>query len=456
MRGIYSFSRWLPEYYNIPCAIHIHCDTSDGVDTEAADYILSSCLQLAAAKATENRSSLQLCTYSSDVFIGRYVLVSLPQDTLTSLQFSNISSSHMADLSIGLQHLGNLRSLQLEGLKSGRDAVYDVAFSVDVCMPAIGQLTSLTNLVLVGVASFSYEQLPAKQLQRLEVSHHPHPTKLVAAFSHLTRLSYLCLEIAEDDAELGPLPVQLVELVLSLGYEVSTTDTSLNLSALKQLSRVSFDHSYETKDCLMALRTLPNLQHVHIHISDIDSSTEASAAWPRLPQLHSVHVSSDDSVFVASLEQLMQNISGTTSLTQLLLNDININGPGLFPPFCRGLASLSGLQELALEFTTADGVVFVANDVQKLSTLTQLTELHLKPVECFVMDDDVVVLALRLQRLQILYVPVRSVPVLAAICHGGSKDLQVLGTYTSSTLEQDATWLRYVDESHFSVKVVKC
>lgn len=442
-----SFASWLPKYAGLVTSIEIKQPSYQqhprwGLNT--AEQLLSLSLFKAVAASSATSVSLQahlqpllLQSYSSNLLCSSAVLQALPAASLSRLEVSSSSiceQDSMVGLAAALPQLSHLQTLQILGSETKE---------LDVCMPAISQLSRLSYLEVVCVADFDTTQLPI-QLQKLRINIDDDYNSV--ALHHLTRLTFLGITCMGSMEPGSSLPTQLVELEVRSPMEAAISE--LQITALQQLKRLTLEDTFDGKHNLPMLGTLPHLTHVALSYNTWEGLMDIYQAWPQVPQLCSLAFDRADCGELLTgqeFREVLSVVATLTGLTRLVLSHFGVvsgeqDGPADAAPLelCKHLVKLCNLQELVLEVDVCKSsdengprpdVKFVPADVQHLSSLTQLTCLCIKGVGAIVTDAAVNVLALHLKQLQQLIVRVRSSAVLPIIgCFLKSlKHLHVLG-----------------------------
>lgn len=343
---------------------------------------------------------LQLCSYSSNVFISPAIINSLPAATLTSLSLCLCPETCRSATVVS--RLTKLRELRLTG-----DCRHRFTFSV----PDLRGLQQLTNLHMSTVAADSNPQHVPPQLLQLTI-HYPVAIGLsgppMVDLRHLQQLQQLHLSAGMLAAG-SALPSQLQDLSVCVGS--GSAIAVVHISQLGQLSTLRLMDTNDTAQELFSLANVPKLQHLSLSYDfDIDDdlvSCGVAAAWPKLPQLHSFEIS-DGYMVPERFPQLIQGIAAVTQLTKLvafvtLPGEIE-NQDGVPDQFtvCEWLKGLTGLRELTLQLDGHSSTLskIPLHDTLHLTALKALTNLSLSGGAPQVDDTVIACLAVELTNLQ--------------------------------------------------------
>lgn len=301
MSRLISFTSWITKYASLVHSISIQGAALDERDAAITNQLFVLSLQSYTAAAgsidAASSSAQQLHSYSSNIFYDRAVLRALSVATLAHLDLSNVKNSSIAALASGLLQLPNLQLLQIRGPN-----IKSHVLEVEICIPAITQLSRLKALTLEGVDGFHIQQLPV-QLQELTVVYAG--TFVAADFSHMTNLTRLSLDNGSEYSEYSGLPAQLQELQVDIAYGCKVV-SYLDLTALKQLRKLTILHCYDDAQDLLSLRALPHLQHLALAYNHWSAAEAAAGAWTHLQQLQSLAL--EDDVQVDSFQRVLQRI----------------------------------------------------------------------------------------------------------------------------------------------------
>jgi hypothetical protein len=364
----------------------------------------------AAAASAAAPAALQLRSFSTDMIRSPALLRALPAATLTRLDLQhsicwrndlNLNSSSIA---AGLAQLGGLRSLSLYGSAG------------PACIAAVGQLAQLTHLDLdcvehQGAGSCSLQLLPP-QLQDLIVAVNLasdiEDSTAEVALAHITALRNLDLDLYFSAAAGSSVPTSLTALTLSLQRETDAADSLQHLGVLhlQQLQKLHLKSSLGEPELLTTLTALTMLE---LSYDNINYAARAAPFWQRLSALHTLDLESTHGrLGPAESLALLQSLAAATSVKELSTRGIAHESVQL----CAHLAKLTQLQALTLARVGARRA-----DLLQLTALTNLTKLHLYPVNALGdIAASALVLSLKgLQELEITNCSLRSAAAVPSI-----------------------------------------
>lgn len=304
-------------------------------------------------------------------------------------------------LGSAVQHFTKLQSLQLDIGGTMQCSRY---------VPAIGQLTQLTNLQLSGVvldqgSTGGLEALPS-QVQDMSLQLHYDDAFVsqvsgVVDLRHMKGLHSFMLLPSVDVPEACMLPTQLTSMHIDLCEHIAKSGPlsacqQYDLAELHQLQRLVLRDSADSPMQLQTLTALRQLQELQLSYAATDDGTdwmsetifEAAPMWQRLPNLCSLEITGGNSGIVtpSMLEHLLHEIGAVTSLTTLVVefsfttvqsnpNEQPMEGQQYV--LFRRLRNLQQLRQLTghLGDLCIQPGSFMTNDALHLTALQQLTRL---------------------------------------------------------------------------------
>lgn len=280
-------------------------DTSGPACAEPTDQITP-----VAAKTARTRSPLvHLQRFSSDVIISPALLSSLQATSLTQLLLNDLVASsptagYQSALAAPLGKLTGLRHLSIE-------SSYALPSSY---LTAVCKLSQLSRLELQGVHYNSSLARMPQQLRQLTlrfqpaVNPHNRPECLLE-FMNLTNLVDLELFVPVGIVPGSCLPAQLQGLTTEC-WKTPSVISTLGLTGLSKLKRLSISGSKERPEQLQSLSSLPLLQEL-----SLDYVT--GAAMPALAQLQSLRHLSIGLMPSSAAQQGLRLLTTLKQLTHL-------------------------------------------------------------------------------------------------------------------------------------------